>query len=74
MTLERVPVEWNKFAALPTFVCQISGSDQWIEYEMPEPYAHDRRSWIDNSTDPISVGYADAPSPPSPACGQGYRR
>ena len=31
-------------------------TDQWIEYGMPELYAHDRRTWIDNSTDPISVG------------------
>jgi streptogramin lyase len=34
-------------------------TDQWIEYGMPEPYAHDRRTWIDNSTDPISVWYVD---------------
>src|ERR1700692_1215567 len=26
---------------------------------MPEPYAHDRRTYIDNSTDPISVWYVD---------------
>ena len=36
-----------------------SRTDQWIEYGMPEPYAHDRRTWIDNSTDPISVWYVD---------------
>ena len=34
-------------------------TDQWIEYQLPEPYAHDRRTWIDNSTDPISVWYVD---------------
>ena len=34
-------------------------SGQWIEHAMPEPYARDRRTWIDNSTDPISVRYAD---------------
>ena len=34
-------------------------ANQRIEYGMPEPYAHDRRTWIDNSTDPISVRYAD---------------
>src|SRR5213596_1450761 len=33
--------------------------ERWIEYEMPEPYSHDRRTWIDNSTDPISVWYVD---------------
>lgn len=32
---------------------------QWIEYVLPEPYAHDRRTWIDNSTDPVTVWYAD---------------
>ena len=34
-------------------------TDQWIEYGMPELYAHDRITWIDNSTDPISVKYVD---------------
>jgi streptogramin lyase len=34
-------------------------TDQWTQYQMPEPYAHDRRTWIDNSTDPISVWYID---------------
>jgi len=35
-------------------------TDQWIEYGMPEPYAHDRRTWIDNSTHPIAVWYVDS--------------
>ena len=26
---------------------------------MPEPYAHDRRPWIDNSTNPVTVWYVD---------------
>ena len=34
-------------------------TDQWIEDGMSEPYAHDRRTWIDNSTDPISGWYLD---------------
>jgi streptogramin lyase len=29
-------------------------------YEMPAPFAYDRRTWIDNSTDPISVWYIDS--------------
>ena len=29
---------------------------------MPEPCANGRRSWIDNSTDPISVRYVDCPA------------
>ena len=28
-------------------------------YEMLEQFAHDRRTWIDNSTDPVSVWYID---------------
>ena len=32
---------------------------QMIEYVLPEPYAHNRRLWFDNSTDPVSVWYAD---------------
>ena len=30
-------------------------TEQWTSYMLPEPYAHDRRTWIDNSTDPVSV-------------------
>lgn len=32
---------------------------QWIEYVMPEPYAFNWRTWIDNSTDPVTVWYGD---------------
>jgi streptogramin lyase len=31
----------------------------WTEYVLPEPYGIDRESWIDNSTDPVSVWYVD---------------
>ena len=34
-------------------------TERWLEYVLPEPYAHNRRTWIDSSTDPISVWYAD---------------
>ena len=34
-------------------------TDRWTGYMMPEPYAHDRRTWIDNSTDPVTVWYVD---------------
>jgi streptogramin lyase len=34
-------------------------TDQWTGYMMPEPYAHDRRPWIDNSTNPVTVWYVD---------------
>ena len=34
-------------------------TERWTGYMMPEPYAHDRRTWIDNSTDPVTVWYAD---------------
>lgn len=31
----------------------------WTEYELPEPYGHDRKTWIDNSTNPVTVWYVD---------------
>jgi virginiamycin B lyase len=34
-------------------------SDQWTQYVLPEPYSHDRRTWIDNSTTPVTVWYVD---------------
>ena len=34
-------------------------TEHWIEYLLPEPYSHDRRTWIDNSTDPVTVWYVD---------------
>jgi virginiamycin B lyase len=33
--------------------------DRWVEYVLPEPYSHDRRTWIDNSTTPVTVWYVD---------------
>ena len=33
--------------------------DRWTEYVLPEPYSHDRRTWIDNSTTPVTVWYVD---------------
>ena len=34
-------------------------TERWIEYMMPEPYSHNRRTWIDNSTSPVTVWYVD---------------
>jgi virginiamycin B lyase len=34
-------------------------TERWIEYVLPEPYSHDRRTWIDNSTNPVTVWYVD---------------
>jgi virginiamycin B lyase len=34
-------------------------TEQWTEYVLPEPYGFDRQSWIDNSTDPVTVWYTD---------------
>ena len=34
-------------------------TEKWISYMLPEPYAHDRRTWIDNSTTPVTVWYVD---------------
>ena len=31
----------------------------WTEYMLPEPYGIDRKSWIDNSTNPVTVWYVD---------------
>jgi streptogramin lyase len=32
----------------------------WVEYTLPEPFAHDRGGmWVDNSTSPVIVWYAD---------------
>lgn len=32
---------------------------QWTEYAMPEPYSHSRAVWVDMSTTPTTVWYAD---------------
>ena len=34
-------------------------SDRWVEYVLPEPFSHNRRTWIDNSTNPVTVWYVD---------------
>jgi streptogramin lyase/mono/diheme cytochrome c family protein len=34
-------------------------SERWAEYQLPEPYAHTREVWIDNSTTPVTVWYPD---------------
>ena len=34
-------------------------SERWTVYELPEPYAYDRRTWIDSSTNPVTVWYVD---------------
>jgi virginiamycin B lyase len=34
-------------------------SEQFTEYLLPEPYGIDRQTWIDNSTDPVTVWYVD---------------
>jgi virginiamycin B lyase len=34
-------------------------TELFTEYVLPEPYALDRESWIDNSTDPVTVWYVD---------------
>ena len=32
---------------------------QWTEYAMPEPYSHSRAVWVDKTTTPTTVWYAD---------------
>jgi streptogramin lyase len=34
-------------------------TEHWTEYMMPAPFSHDRRTWIDNSTNPVTVWYVD---------------
>jgi len=34
-------------------------TQQWIEYQMPEPYSLAWKVWIDNSTNPVTVWYGD---------------
>jgi virginiamycin B lyase len=34
-------------------------TEQWTIYVLPEPYGLDRQSWIDNSTNPVTVWYTD---------------
>ena len=34
-------------------------TEQFTAYTLPEPYAMDRESWIDNSTSPVSVWFVD---------------
>ncbi len=34
-------------------------TEEWITYVLPEPYSHNRKSWIDDSTDPVSLWYVD---------------
>jgi streptogramin lyase len=34
-------------------------TEEWIVYVLPEPYSHNRKSWIDDSTDPVSLWYVD---------------
>ena len=34
-------------------------TEQWVEYKLPEPFGHNRRTWVDHSTNPVTVWYAD---------------
>ncbi len=34
-------------------------TETWTVYQMPEPFAYDRRTWIDSSTHPVTVWYVD---------------
>jgi streptogramin lyase len=34
-------------------------TERWWMYELPERIAHDRRTWVDNSTTPVTVWYVD---------------
>ncbi len=34
-------------------------TESWTVYQMPEPFAYDRRTYIDSSTHPVTVWYVD---------------
>ena len=34
-------------------------TEKFTQYMLPEPYAHDRRTWVDNSTSPVTVWFVD---------------
>lgn len=34
-------------------------TDVWIEYQFPEPISLDWRTWVDNSTNPVTVWYGE---------------
>jgi streptogramin lyase len=34
-------------------------TERWTVYQLPEPFAYDRRTWIDSSTHPVTVWYVD---------------
>jgi streptogramin lyase/mono/diheme cytochrome c family protein len=34
-------------------------TEAWTQYVLPEPFSHDRRTWIDNSTTPVTFWYVD---------------
>ena len=39
---------------------EVVGAERWRIYEMPEPFAHDRRTWIDNRRIPLPCGISIA--------------
>jgi hypothetical protein len=34
-------------------------ANRWTEYVLHEPISHNRRTWIDNATDPVTIWYVD---------------
>jgi streptogramin lyase len=34
-------------------------TDEWVEYQFPEPISLDWRTWVDNSTSPVNVWYGE---------------
>jgi hypothetical protein len=54
-------IVWTVVLAVALFGIDLTGQTGAAkdEYVMPEPYSHDRRTWIDSSTDPVTVWYVD---------------
>ena len=34
-------------------------TDRWVEYQFPEPISLDWRTWVDNSSNPVSAWYGE---------------
>jgi len=50
---------WGGLLHGPGFVRYNPRTDRWVTYNMAEPSAFDRRTWIDNSTNPVTIWYVD---------------
>jgi streptogramin lyase len=50
---------WSAWIHGPGFVRFDPASDRWRVYDMPEPSAFARSTWVDDSTTPVTIWYPD---------------